>query len=166
MKNIFLCILLFGLYTTLYAQQLSSPVNLMEAKPAVGKWITKSPVNNMKQRTYRLSSYQTPDGGNGVFLKYDQPGAIVTAPIATASIQMKVEPNPNTGQFTVHISNSIPSPGQLFIYDVFGVIRYKTSLANSVTFVIDLSNQPSGVYFISYFSGDKVINKKMIMQHE
>ncbi len=155
---------MFGFYTAMYAQQLSAPVNPREIKPTVGEWITKAPVMNIKERTYRVSSYQTPDGGNGIFLKYDQPGAIVNAPIASASIQIEVEPNPNNGQFTVHISNNIPSTGQFFVYDVFGVIRYKTSLANSVTFVIDLSNQPSGVYFISYFSGDKVINKRVIMQ--
>lgn len=165
MKNIFL-IFLFGTNSILHAQQLAAPVNLREIKPSVGEWITETPVKSIEERTYRLSKYQTTDGGNGIFLQYDQSEAMVTIPIEIASIQMKVEPNPNNGQFTVRISNNIPSPGQLFVYDVFGLIRYKTSFGNSLTFLIDLSRQPSGVYFISYFSGDKVINKRVIIQQD
>lgn len=163
MKNIFL-IFLFGLNSVLHAQQLSSPVNLREIKPSVGEWITEAQVEGLNERAYRLSAYQTPDGGNGVFLKYDQPEAIIPQAIIKESIQMKVKPNPTNGLFTVIINKTHSSEGQIFIHDILGIIKYYSPQSNSTLFDVDLSMQSPGIYLIRYVSKDSEISERIIKQ--
>jgi hypothetical protein len=161
MKNIFF-IFLFGFNSALHAQELSAPVNLREIKPSVGEWITEAPVKNIVERTYRLSSYQTPDGGNGFFLKYDQPGAIIPQAITKKSIQMKVIPNPSNGLFTVIINDNHSAVGQLFIHDILGIISYYSPQSNSKVFDVDLSMHSTGIYLIRYVSKDSEISERII----
>jgi len=130
----------------------------------VGESITRAPVKNQEERTYQMSAYQTPDGGNGVFLKYDQPGGDVPSPVIKESIRIMVAPNPNNGSFTVKVNGNQASKGELLIYDILGVIRYYVPSSDSRTFTIDLSSHPEGIYLVSYLSGNDMVSKRVVKQ--
>lgn len=138
MKNVFLVIILVGMYRVLHSQP-SVPVKLREVKQLVGESITVSPMQNSEARTYRLSAYQTPDGGKGTLLQYDRPEANIPASVFVPLTQIKVQPNPTNGLFKVSITNNAASAGQLCIYDVLGVVQYSNIVSTSTILEIDLS---------------------------
>jgi hypothetical protein len=81
---------------------------------------------------------------------------------------LKLYPNPTTGIFTLENTNLIPDSGyQLSITNSLGIPVYhnpKAELTNEM--VIDLSNQPNGIYLVvlknskQYFSKKLIINKR------
>lgn len=61
---------------------------------------------------------------------------------------VKLYPNPNQGSFIVEMLHQDNLEKQLFIYNSIGELIYQR-LTNDQTFVVDLDNKPSGVYFLS-----------------
>ncbi|MBE0663968.1 MAG: S8 family serine peptidase [Bacteroidales bacterium] len=83
------------------------------------------------------------------------------------SMNMNIFPNPNTGVFTLAIND--PNPGQLAvtITDLMGKTVYETMLQTNglpLTRQIDLSNLPSGVYFLVAGNSAGQTQRKLIKQ--
>ena len=73
---------------------------------------------------------------------------------------IKVYPNPTSGKFTVMASEAKQS--QIEIYNVYGEKVH--SLNHPLAYLlIDLSSQPSGVYFIHFITDKGTIAKKIIL---
>ncbi len=74
--------------------------------------------------------------------------------------EMLVYPNPSTGVVNIETENSV----DVSIYSSVGqtVAQYHFE-ANTLN-KIDLSNQPKGIYFVSYYSVDKLIVKKLMIK--
>ena len=68
-------------------------------------------------------------------------------------------PNPSNGIFKVEVGNLQPT--KVKIYDITGEIIYQSEIRNSE---IDLSAKPKGFYFLQMRSGEKIFNKKLIIQ--
>jgi len=69
------------------------------------------------------------------------------------SISSKLYPNPNTGTFTISVENVNVKNMTVNVVNVLGKIVYKTIVTQSV-FDINLSNLPSGIYFVKLNEGD------------
>ena len=74
--------------------------------------------------------------------------------------EMLVYPNPSTGIVNIETENSV----DVAIYSSVGqtVAQYHFE-ANTLN-KIDLSDQPKGIYFVSYYSVDKLIVKKLMIK--
>jgi len=78
------------------------------------------------------------------------------------SINSKIDiyPNPNKGQFTLALSNT-NSDNLVEIYDVMGKkIWSKAVLTNKE--LIDISNQPKGIYLVKVVNGHNLITQKIV----
>ena len=80
-------------------------------------------------------------------------------------ISISVYPNPTREKFTVKIYLGQRTNGELEIYNVFGEKIYQSANLTIPESIIDLSNQPDGIYFVQ-LSTDKVkaINKIIIQK--
>lgn len=84
-------------------------------------------------------------------------------------IVINVSPNPTTGIFS--FSSNLPSKSfSLIIQNIFGEIIFSTfytclpdGKVHQSTFDIDISNYPSGIYFITLHTGNSLISKKIIV---
>lgn len=74
-----------------------------------------------------------------------------------------ISPNPNDGNF--QISSAISEPcSSIMVYNQFGQLCYLNEDINSLenTFTIDITNQPSGIYFVNVNSTSGVYTAKFI----
>lgn len=74
---------------------------------------------------------------------------------------VSVYPNPSTGVF--YLSNGGEGDVQVFVYNSKGEIIINNSV-NSTKSLIDLSDQPSGIYILRLFQGQKTFSKKLIIE--
>lgn len=91
-------------------------------------------------------------------------------PEVTNDISMNLYPNPTNGRVLVQINKKqVTSELHLVITNLVGVKIYDSKLTASTSFKeiekeIDLSNVPSGVYFVELNSASEKIVKKLIVQ--
>jgi hypothetical protein len=73
-------------------------------------------------------------------------------------------PNPSNGKFYLETAKSGNDPIELQIMDLTGRIVYERQPFIREKFEIDLSEQQKGLYFLRVKSGEKEINRKVIIQ--
>jgi sugar lactone lactonase YvrE len=77
--------------------------------------------------------------------------------------QVIIYPNPNTGKFKLIVNGHLLANVQIEVYNTLGEKVYQyTNQQTSYNSTIDLSSQPSGVYFINISMGSKQYTKKII----
>ncbi len=77
---------------------------------------------------------------------------------------IKVYPNPSkNGKYMVEMLNSSSSKGYVEVMDLIGGIVYKGFIESNKS-IVDISNQPNGIYFIHIRNGDEVNIQKIIKQ--
>ncbi len=79
---------------------------------------------------------------------------------------VKLFPNPNTGIATINIKNSNAASVKLLITNINGqIIKTQSLTANNgfIEAVIDISNEPKGVYFVTVNDGKSSVTKEMIV---
>ncbi len=74
--------------------------------------------------------------------------------------QISIFPNPTTGQFTIDLRGSA-RPRSIEITDITGRTIKQLSI-NSQSTIINLKNQPEGIYFIKIQTENNIITKKII----
>ncbi|TAL58674.1 MAG: T9SS type A sorting domain-containing protein [Bacteroidetes bacterium] len=100
------------------------------------------------------------------------PGAAtVSCPNGVTQLSMQNEfiifPNPASGIFTLDAGQQSSDEKQIIIYNVYGEKIYNNShfqINSFSNFQIDLSVQPSGIYFINIKTEHGIVNKKIIIQ--
>jgi len=70
-------------------------------------------------------------------------------------------PNPNNGVFT--ITTSQKNKNRIQVYDVLGKI-VKQSEMNNDTYTMDISDQPSGIYFVKIQTDKESITRKIVKE--
>lgn len=78
------------------------------------------------------------------------------------SENIKIYPNPNTGNFFVNLSN-LNEDANLFVYDIRGHAVYEQSLVNEIN-EIKLSNLSGGIYFLIVKTKDSHYSSKLIIK--
>ena len=118
-------------------------------------------------------------------LKYDASGALLAATygrgvwttpkyvdltavntVTSGTVDAKVYPNPNNGQFTVQLANA-PKPTRIEIYNTLGEKVYTGQLsASGPQTLIDMSNRPAGVYLYRILANDDALvsEGKLVVQ--
>ena len=77
--------------------------------------------------------------------------------------ELTIYPNPSNGKFQISISNSKYNENfKLVIYNIQGKQIFQNT-TNSAS-VIDLNNQPKGIYFIKVLFGQFILNKVISIQ--
>lgn len=79
------------------------------------------------------------------------------------AIDFSVYPNPSTGVLNIKINNQTTSDATILITDMMG--REISSInAVSTQTTVDLSNQSSGVYFVSVFTENAVSTQRIVIK--
>ncbi len=74
-------------------------------------------------------------------------------------------PNPATDLIAVQIKDLVKENHEVVLYDVTGkVVEKKTLYQGSTIVYFDTKTLYSGVYFVRMIVGDRVINKKIIIE--
>jgi hypothetical protein len=74
---------------------------------------------------------------------------------------VKIYPNPNSGQFTVELSN-FDNKVDICLYNTLGVKVFQTT-TNMSGYQIDLPGIQKGIYFIKVTNGKEQVTKKMVV---
>lgn len=74
------------------------------------------------------------------------------------SAELNVYPNPSTGLFNIDIKGTY----EVSIVSITGQIVYSNTFTNNA--VLNLSEQPAGIYFLRLKTDNKVINKRIIIE--
>lgn len=108
--------------------------------------VSKTAGNHISSLSNKTHSPSQPNGGFEIY----------------SNMSCSFIPNPSTGKFTINSTNKITA---IEIYNVFGEAVYKAHNLPLLPFeVIDISNQPSGVYFVQVKSGEIKCNQKLLKQ--
>lgn len=76
-----------------------------------------------------------------------------------------IYPNPTTGIFQLTTDNIQSAKLELEIYNLLGEKVYMATKTNVGTnYIIDISNQPKGIYFVKIYDGDKIYSNKIVVQ--
>jgi len=92
------------------------------------------------------------------------------APLLKADVDLNLSrisffPNPNSGMFNLNFEAAEEGLTGIFIYDQSGAVVYEewiTPLEAGYSNQIDISNQPSGPYYLQIIQNDKTFSKKVI----
>jgi sugar lactone lactonase YvrE len=77
-------------------------------------------------------------------------------------VQFMVYPNPSSGVFTLQASKVAVTPGKLQVYNSVGQVIYAVNIAAQYA-TIDLSEQPTGIYYVSFKSESGVFSEKLMV---
>ncbi len=72
----------------------------------------------------------------------------------------KYYPNPCTGVLNIEISGKI---NELYLADISGKVLSRYLIEGKQVYQIDLSEFPSGIYFLRYFYGERWLNGKVLL---
>lgn len=114
------------------------------------------------------TSYSTLEANNRLvpFMVRPNFGTIKTVGINTNNkleASVEVFPNPSTGVFNLTINDKAAADYSVVVTDIVGKEVSRVSL-NDVTngqFILDLTNEANGMYFVKVQSGDKMVTKKV-----
>ncbi len=79
----------------------------------------------------------------------------------TSSTALGIWPNPNNGLFTITMSHEVPFL-DCSVYNSLGRLVYHNRFGRNSTFVIDLTGQPAGVYYLQA-NDDKNIHRQKVL---
>jgi hypothetical protein len=77
---------------------------------------------------------------------------------------LSISPNPSSGMFYLEYSYSLSVPVELAVMDLTGRKVYENKGTTIERFEINLSSQARGMYFLQIKSGDRMTNRKLIIQ--
>lgn len=104
--------------------------------------------------------------GHSILYEYDMP-TFIDNNETNLMENIKVYPNPSDGNFTVELKNLKSTEVKISMYDIFGkeIYMLNTSLDISKDYnKINLSDIPSGLYFISIISNNDNITEKILVE--
>ena len=99
--------------------------------------------------------------------------AITWNPCVSSMVQnseppgIKVYPNPSGGKFVVRLPSAIPGDAEIYVHDVIGTLKLTQHLhtQNDDEVLVQLSDMPAGVYFVSVQCGLQIFNTKILISN-
>jgi hypothetical protein len=73
---------------------------------------------------------------------------------------ISIYPNPGTGNFTISFSDEAEK--DILILDMLGNVVLRVERSTSQSVMIDISEQPAGIYLVQVINGENTITKKII----
>jgi hypothetical protein len=74
-----------------------------------------------------------------------------------------IYPNPNLGSFTIRMNKDDNSEKSVAVLDLIGNIVWQQQNNLGIETVINISEQPKGIYFVKIKQGDKVSTQKIVL---
>ena len=99
---------------------------------------------------------------------FELAGGVITPPLSTSSLTfqnslLKIFPNPNHGMLHL-ISTQTIEHLEITLYDVLGNKIMTTTFDGFTQNTIDISNQPSGMYFMEANSDGSISHFKIVKE--
>ncbi len=82
--------------------------------------------------------------------------------VMALSTEIKIYPNPSTGQFNVEFENG-QIDAEIFVFNMHGMMVYQSKCKDQNLHIIDLNHMPSGMYLIIIKTEDTVLKEKLIL---
>lgn len=97
------------------------------------------------------------------YVVQQSPNGIITA---DRQMSMSVSPNPTEGNSTLSCSFAKAQSGEILVINLLGEVVQRKTFATTelLQSSIDLSNQPSGVYFVSVVTGEGTITQRILRE--
>lgn len=76
--------------------------------------------------------------------------------------EISIYPNPGTGNFTLSFNDEAEK--DILIYDMLGNVIINVQRSTSQIVMIDISEQPAGIYLVQVINGENTITKKIIKE--
>jgi hypothetical protein len=108
-----------------------------------------------------------PDSGHS--LSVPTPGAITSAQADRQAIEVKIYPNPTSGEVYIEMSQGGEEAAQLVVYNIYGQQMINRRLpAETPVYRLDLAGEgfSSGTYLIAIRTQDGVITEKLILSRD
>ena len=80
------------------------------------------------------------------------------------SLTITIYPNPSKGRFYFELQNQVSEPLEIQVLDLTGRVVYSGEPANTKKTEINLSDQPTGMYFVRVKTEDKFLIRKIVIQ--
>ena len=104
-------------------------------------------------------SMEVEANGNSVIVD-DKKSAEAKASVSKSNLQVEIYPNPTSGIVNVNFATA---GYELVLFDMNGKLL-KQQTANEQNTILNISQFPSGIYFLTVKSGDKVYTQKVVKQ--
>ena len=80
-------------------------------------------------------------------------------------VNVKLKAEVDAGIFNINVLKSVKEPFNIEIRNMMGVIVFKNDIIGEKPSKVDISNHPSGIYFIQLSLGNELFIEKIIKQY-
>jgi 1-phosphatidylinositol phosphodiesterase len=119
----------------------------------------------VQQTGFKMSAMQIPSPryspGGGLYFKSSEESNNVSEIQEQLENNTKVYPNPANGIFNIDFASKLDA-SKIEIYNQKGSLILSKDIKDDIGTTIDITNQPSGVYLIKIYTGNKIIVKKIV----
>jgi len=105
---------------------------------------------------YLVNLIRVPAGGSG------GKSGIITADTEAVSHELSIYPNPGDNWLNICYTGELNKAG-MRIYNIQGAMILEQEVTSNLT-SLDISNLPSGIYYLALNTGDRLIYKKIVKQ--
>jgi hypothetical protein len=90
----------------------------------------------------------------------------LTSSTADEQLSWNIIPNPNAGEFSVNLNNSVSENVRVVICDLTGRVVHDQSLeTNSSSASVRTNDLPPGMYLVSLQTSKLKVTKRMVVNH-
>ena len=114
--------------------------------------------------TYKVCLYTSNECGADTICQNVSITSLTGIQHSTFNIQhFNVFPNPNDGSMTVKFPSELQGKYSITIYNTIGETIFKRTDINDQELLIDITNQPAGVYYISISTSYSTMLRKILL---
>jgi len=142
--------------------------NYIDANPSFGVNTVYRITANMiiPCESTRAARTRSISNGNGNFLTPYTVTALEES-MNSNNLAMAIVPNPTNGIFKLSFENhSLLYQGHIYVFDMFGNIVFNQAINKTNQIEVNLTSLANGVYNAKFVSGNKIVNKKLVINKE
>ncbi|HLG39032.1 MAG TPA: T9SS type A sorting domain-containing protein [Chitinophagaceae bacterium] len=143
--------------TSLFSQNVKTPL-VNEAKQyLVGSFETINPGSKTFEQNYKEIVFKTADGGRATLLRREEK----IVPEQENAVDLTIYPNPSTGVFNLETNASVIE--EVTVLNILGEIVYPRKSVSAKYAVVDLSALPKGIYLVKAVISGQPISKRVVI---
>ena len=104
------------------------------------------------------------DGAIDLFRVAESDGTVSTLTPSARPLQLAVLPNPSHGQLVLDVTLPVAQHSEITVHDALGRMLARYTLDASDRLDVDLTTQPSGIYFVKLVSGEQSLVRKVVLE--
>ncbi|ALJ05363.1 hypothetical protein APS56_09600 [Pseudalgibacter alginicilyticus] len=144
------------------------------SSPTTGNYIPENPLNVFNgletAGDWKLTLLDTETGDPGIlndwYIEFCTATITLNNPESLEFTDLKIFPNPNKGEFTVSLNNTINTKISMELFDISGRNIFKKEYNNTGNFneKVTLNHVQSGIYILNISDGEKKSTQKIIVE--